>query len=263
MKHARKVARYTVADLLRSRWLLGYAGFFAATGWALFYFGEEPAQAIVSLLSVVLLVVPLVSAVFALTQFYGAREFTELLLAQPIDRRSVFYGQYAGLAVSLGLGFAVGVIGPFLWYGHGHPEDFAPLVALLAAGVLLTAVFTALALLAATLSDNRLRALGAVLFLWLFATVLYDGLLLVAVILFEAYPLEQPLVALTLFNPVDLARIVVLLRLDVAALLGYTGAIFQRFFGTAVGPVLALGALVAWVAGPLMLAARAYRRRDF
>lgn len=263
MRHARKVARYTVADLVRSRWLVGYAGFFAATGWALFYFGEEPAQAIVSLLSVVLLVVPLVSAVFALTQFYGAREFTELLLAQPIDRRSVFYGQYIGLAASLALGFAVGAGGPFLWYGRDHPEDVGPLLALLGAGVLLTAIFTALALLAATLTDNRLRALGSVLFVWLFATVLYDGVLLVAVILFEAYPLERPLIALTLLNPVDLARIVVLLRLDVAALLGYTGAVFQRFFGTAAGPALALGALLAWVAGPLLLAGRAYRRRDF
>lgn len=263
MSHALKVARYTVADLLRSRWLLGYAGFFAATGWALFYFGEEPAQAIVSLLSVVLLVVPLVSAVFAMTQFYGSREFTELLLAQPIDRRSVFYGQYAGLAIALALGFVVGVAGPFLWYGRDHPEDFWSLAALLVGGMLLTAIFTALALLAATLTDNRLRALGTLLFLWLFCTVLYDGLLLVAVILFEAYPLEQPLVVLTLLNPVDLARIVVLLRLDVAALLGYTGAVFERFFGTAVGPALAFAALLLWIALPLGVAARAYRRRDF
>jgi len=263
VKHALKVARYTVADLLRSRWLLGYAGFFAAIGWALFYFGEEPAQAIVSLLSVVLLVVPLVSAVFGMTQFYGSREFTELLLAQPIDRRSVFYGQYAGLAVSLALGFLLGVAGPFLWYGSGHGEDLGPLVALLVSGVLLTAIFTALALLAATLTDNRLRALGAVVFLWLFCTVLYDGLLLVVIVLFEAYPLERLLVGLTLLNPVDLARIVVLLRLDVAALLGYTGAVFEQFFGTAAGLALALAALVLWTAAPLVLAARAYRHRDF
>jgi Cu-processing system permease protein len=263
MKHALKVARYTVADLLRSRWVLAYAGFFAAASWAFFYFGEEPAQAIVSLLSIVLIVIPLVSAIFGMTAFYNSREFVELLLAQPVGRRSVFYGQYAGFTASLALAFVVGVAGPFVWYGASHLDDLGAVIGLLLAGVLLTLIFTALAFLASTLTENRLRALSTVVFLWLAFTVLYDGLLLFVILLFDAWPLERPLVGLTLLNPVDLARILILLRLDAAALLGYTGAVFARFFGSAWGTGLALGALVAWTVVPVALAARAYRRRDF
>lgn len=66
-----------------------------------------------------------------------------------------------------------------------------------------------------------------------------------------------------LLNPVDLARVVLLLRFDVAALLGYTGAVFQQFFDGARGIAIALGALLLWVIGPLALAARAFARKDF
>jgi Cu-processing system permease protein len=263
MRHALKVARYTFADLLRSRWIVGYAAFFAAVAWAFFYFGEEPSQAIVSLLSLVLLVIPLVSALFGMTQFYGSREFVELLLTQPVGRRSVFYGQYAGVTAGLALAFVAGVAGPFLWYGASHLEDLGAVIGLLLAGVFLTLIFTALAFLVSTLTENRLRALSTVVFLWLAFTVLYDGLLLFVILLFDAWPLERPLVGLTLLNPVDLARILILLRLDAAALLGYTGAVFARFFGTGWGTALALGALVAWTVVPVGLAARAYRKRDF
>lgn len=263
LRHARHLARYTLADLLRSRWLLLYAGFFAATGWAFFYFGEEPAQAIVSLLSVVLLIIPLVSAIVAMTEFYNSREFVELLLAQPVDRRSVFYGQYAGIAGTLALAFVLGVATPFAWYGLQEPRDIGAVAGLLLAGVLLTLIFVALALCAATLTDNRLRALGSLLFVWLACTVLYDGLLLFVILVFDAYPLEMPLVALALCNPVDLARILILLRLDVAALMGYTGATFERFFGSAWGTGLSVAALAAWTVVPVLLAQRSYRRRDF
>jgi len=263
MRHAVAVARYTVADLLRSRWMLGYAGFFAAISWALFYFGEEPAQAIVSLLSLVLLIIPLVSAVFALTQCYHSREFVELLLAQPLDRGSVFFGQYVGLAGTLALAFVLGVASPFLWYAWYEGGELAPLLGLLAAGVLLTFIFAAIAFLISTLTENRLRAIGAVIFLWLYFTVLYDGLLLIFIMLFDVYPLERPLIALTMLNPVDLARILILLRLDVAALMGYTGAVFERFFGSGVGTALSVGALLVWTAVPVLIAARCYRRRDF
>ena len=49
------------------------------------------------------------------------------------------------------------------------------------------------------------------------------------------YPLELPLLGLTLLNPVDLGRVLLLLQFDNAALLGYTGAVFERFFGSALG----------------------------
>ena len=77
------------------------------------------------------------------------------------------------------------------------------------------------------------------------------------------YPLEVPLLGLTLANPVDLARVLLLLQLDSAALLGYTGAVFERFFGSALGAAVSTTALLAWCAAPLGLAGRRFHRKDF
>ena len=54
-----------------------------------------------------------------------------------------------------------------------------------------------------------------------------------------------------------------LLRLDTAALMGYTGAVFERFFGSALGIGLSAGALILWWAGPLVAARRRFCRKDF
>jgi Cu-processing system permease protein len=93
--------------------------------------------------------------------------------------------------------------------------------------------------------------------------VVYDGVVLLLASTFADYPLERPMLGAMLANPVDLARVVLLLRFDVAALLGYTGAVFQQFFGSTRGTAIAVGALLLWVVAPLGLAARAFARKDF
>jgi Cu-processing system permease protein len=71
------------------------------------------------------------------------------------------------------------------------------------------------------------------------------------------------MIALMLLNPVDLARVLLLMQLDVAALMGYTGAVFQRFFGSDIGTAVVMTALATWVAAPVLLGLRAFNRRDF
>lgn len=129
-------------------------------------------------------------------------------------------------------------------------------------GVLLTFAFTAIASLAAVLIDDRARGLGAAILAWLVAAVLYDGAILGVVTAFADYPLERPLLGLTLLNPVDLGRVLLLLHFDTAALMGYTGAVFDRFFGTALGTI-AVGALLLWTALPWVLSLRRFRTKDF
>jgi hypothetical protein len=74
---------------------------------------------------------------------------------------------------------------------------------------------------------------------------------------------RRPLIGLTLLNPVDLARVMLLLQFDTAALMGYTGAVFERFFGTLFGIAIAGGALLLWTLAPLALALARFRTKDF
>ena len=133
----------------------------------LFRFGGEGPRVVLSLLNVVLLFVPLVSVVFGTMYVYGAREFMELLLAQPVGRRSLFAGLYLGLALPLAGAFLLGVGLPFVIHARPEAALWGPLAMLLTAGVLLTFVFTAVAMLLATLFDDRAKGLGGAILIWL------------------------------------------------------------------------------------------------
>jgi Cu-processing system permease protein len=134
-------------------------------------------------------------------------------------------------------------------------------IALLAS--LLTLAFTAIAFLVSLLVEDRARGFGIALLLWFAATALYDAALVFVAVTWSDYPLELPLLGLTLLNPVDLGRVLLLLQFDNAALLGYTGAVFERFFGSALGITVSASALLAWCAIPLWLAGRRFLRKDF
>jgi Cu-processing system permease protein len=130
-------------------------------------------------------------------------------------------------------------------------------------GVLLTLTFVAIACCVVFLIEDRLRGLGVALGVWGLLAVLYDAGVLMFVAMASDRPLEKPLLALTFANPIDLARVSLLLRLDTAGLMGYTGAAFKHFFTEWWGAGLALAALTGWVAIPVVVSARAFNRKDF
>jgi Cu-processing system permease protein len=257
------VLRFELQDLRRSRWLLGYTLCLFLLTEALLRFGGGGPRAVLSLMNVVLGVVPLVGIVFGTMYLYGSRSFIRFLLAQPVGRGPLFTGLYGGLALPLTAGFLLAVGLPFLWDGAGDGPFAASLIMLLAAGTLLTLIFTALAMLVSLKVNDRARGLGLAILVWLTATALYDAVIVLVGTAFSDASLELPLLGLTVLNPIDLARVAMLLRLDTAALMGYTGAVFERFFGSVLGMAVSVGALLLWWAAPLWAARRRFCRNDF
>jgi Cu-processing system permease protein len=256
-----RILGYELRDVLRGRWVIAYAVFFLLLAEVFLRFGGAGERALLSLMNVVLFVIPLMSLIFGSVYLYGAREFNELILSHPVGRRQLFGGLYLGLTIPLALAFSIGVALPFLArFGAGAAR---PLAILLAVGVALTFVFTAIAFLVALRLDDRAQGLGVAVLLWLLLAVVYDGAVLLAATLFADYPLEKPLLALMLINPLDLARVLLLMSFDAAALMGYTGAVFARFFGSLLGVTVAGTALLAWIALPLALGARVFSHKDF
>jgi Cu-processing system permease protein len=130
-------------------------------------------------------------------------------------------------------------------------------------GVVLTLVFTAVAFYLALRLPDRAMGLGAAIVVWLVAVVAYDGAILLGITWFSDWPLEAPALIAMFLNPVDLGRVLLLFQFDLSTLMGYTGAVFERFFGDAGGVTAASAALVLWTAGPFWLALRRFERRDF
>jgi Cu-processing system permease protein len=263
MRTARKILAYQLRDIVRNKWVIAYTITLLVLTEALFRLGGDGGRVVLSLLNLVLIFIPLVALTFGTLYLYTAREFIELLLAQPVGRRAMFAGLWGGLAAPLGGALLVGVGLPFLLHAGEGAVPVHSLLVLLGTGVLLTSAFTALAFLIALRFEDRARGFGTALLVWLGCAVLYDGLVLLAITVFSDYPLETPLLILTLLNPLDLGRVLLLLDFDVAALMGYTGAVFQQFLGTGLGLTLALVALLGWSVVPLWAGVRRFERRDF
>ncbi len=253
-----KIAKYTVLDLLRSRAVLAYTLVLLAASLALFSLEADSGKAMLSLLNVVLLLVPLVAVVFSTVHFYQNLEFTELLLAQPLGRRAIFRGQFVGVAKTLAAAFLLGCGLPVLL---NRPDKTG--LTLVAVGLFLTTIFCAFAFAVAVSVRDRARGIGAALLAWFYFALLFDGLVLLILFSFSDWPLENVTLALSCLNPIDLGRILLLMQLDISALMGYTGAIFESFFGNSTGIWLAFGLLAVWAVLPIWRAEWAFSRKDF
>src|SRR5687768_428932 len=96
-----KIAKYVLYDILRSKVILAYTLFLLLVSMILFQMEDNPAKAVLSLLNIVLIVVPLISLVFATIHWYNSYEFIELMLTQPISRNRVLFSEYLGVSSSL------------------------------------------------------------------------------------------------------------------------------------------------------------------
>jgi Cu-processing system permease protein len=258
-----KVLKYSFFDLMRSRWSYVYFAFYLLLGTVLLFLNNDLSKAVITLMNVIIVLVPLISTVFGIMYYYNSKEFTELLLAQPVKRSSIFLGQYLGVSLSLSLSLIIGLGIPFILYGIFKSTAIWDFSLLLVTGTFLTLIFTALSFNIALVNENKIKGFGYAILLWLFMAVIYDGLFLVSLLIFEEYPLDTFSIAATLFNPIDLTRVLILLKLDIAALLGYTGALFQKFFGANFGMFLSSVALLLWVLVPTFFIHRKAKRKDF
>jgi Cu-processing system permease protein len=258
-----KIVKYELRDISRSRWTLFYALFFLVTAEVLFRFMGSGAKALLGLSSIVLAIIPLVGIVFGTIYLYNARPFTQLLLAQPVDRTDLFRGLFAGLALPLSGSFLVGVGIPVAFRGGVMTEHMAVVLLVIGTGILLTFIFVALAFFIAVRFEDRLRGLSVSILIWIFFAVIYDGLVLIMASIFSMYPLEKLMLTLMVLNPIDLARVLLLLNLEASALMGYTGAVFEQFFGSLGGLAAAIVGLLVWVAVPLIAGIRQFNKKDF
>jgi Cu-processing system permease protein len=263
IRQTAKILRYELHNLIRSRWVLLIGVFFFLSSETMFRFGSDPAKALISLMNIILIVLPLMSLILGVIYFYHSREFVELLLAQPIMRSSIYLGKITGLAVALSIVFVVGLGLPFLLHGSALADYWASFVVVVAVGCAFIMIFTAIAFMVATIYEDKIKGFGTAILLWLYLAVIYDALILVAIYVFREYPFERALIALAMLNPVDLGRILILLRLDIAALMGYTGAVFKQFYGSAAGVGLSGGVLLLWLAVPMTIGLIKFHRKDF
>lgn len=252
-----KIIKYVITDILRNKIVLVYTLFLLAASFSVFSLEDNSSKGLLSLLNIILIVVPLVSIIFSTIYMYNSAEFIELLLSQPLKRRSIWLSLFAGLASSLSIAFFIGAGIPVLIY-QANMIGFTMIMT----GIVLSIIFAAIAFLATVKTRDKAKGIGASIMLWLYFSLLFDGLVLFLLFQLADYPMEKAMIGLSALNPIDLSRILILLQLDVSAMMGYTGAVFKEFFGTTNGLIFSFLILLFWIVIPVWYSTRKFNTKD-
>jgi len=252
-----KIIKYVITDILRNKIVLIYTVFLLAASFSVFSLEDNSSKGLLSLLNIILIVVPLVSIIFSTIYMYNSAEFIELLVSQPLKRNTIWLSLFTGLASSLSIAFLIGAGIPVLIY-QANLVGFTMILT----GVLLSVIFAAIAFLATVQTRDKAKGIGAAIMLWLYFSLLFDGLVLFILFQFADYPMENVMIGLSALNPIDLSRILILLQLDVSAMMGYTGAVFKDFFGASNGLIFSFFVLLSWIVIPVWYSTLKFNSKD-
>lgn len=253
----KKLLKYVIADIIQNKIVLLYTALLLIISLSVFNLENSSAKGLLSLLNIILILVPLICIIFSTIYMYNSAEFIELLVSQPLKRRTIWLSLFTGLAVSLSVAYFIGVGIPILLY---HAD--ATGIIMIITGLFLTVVFVSIALLSAGLTRDKAKGIGLSISFWLYFSLIFDALILFLLFQFQDYPLEKIMVILSFLNPIGLSRVQILLQMDISALMGYTGAIFREFFGNSTGIILSFIGLCVWAIIPLMISLKKFKHKD-
>lgn len=253
----KKIIKYVILDILRNKIVIAYTLFLFVLSLGMFTIEDNTSKGILSLLTLVLILVPLISIVFSAIYVYNSAEFIELLSAQPLKRRSIWVSIFTGLSSSLSVAFMIGCGIPILIHS---PNDVGFIILLM--GVLLSIIFVSIALLASVSTKDKAKGIGIAILLWFYFAIIFDGIVLFILFQFMDYPLEKAIIGLSVLNPIDLARILALIKMDVSAMMGATSAVFKSFFGSNLGMISSIVVMLLWMAIPLWFSLRLFNKKN-
>ena len=261
--HILTIAAKELRDRIRNRWVLAVAVVFAVFSLVIAYFGGAQQGTvgfrsleftIASLVSLVIYLIPLIALLLGFDAIVGERErgSLELLLTLPITRLELLLGKYLGLAAALALstlaGFglmAVLLLRRFSTAALLHFGGF------MVSSVLLGMAFLSLAVLLSVLARDRARASGLAIAVWFFFVLVFDLLMLGALVATGGAWVGASVAYVLLLNPADVFRILNVFALEeVRTMYGLTSVVPAEF----AQPWLLSGVMLVWIAVPLTLA---------
>lgn len=250
-------------DRIRNRWVLAVALVFTIFSLVITYLGgaqqgqiglKSIELTITSLVSLVIYLIPLIALLLGFDAIVGERErgSLDLLLSFPITRTEFLLGKYLGLAGALTLSTVAGfslvaalLYQQFKWAGLFHYLGF------IISSVLLGLAFLSLAIFMSVIARERTRASGLAIALWFFFVLVFDLLLLGALVGTGGSYGGDFFAYLLLLNPTDVFRILNVFSMDdVRTLYGLSSIVPAAL----AKPWLMGSVMFAWIVVPLALA---------
>ncbi|MEW6139893.1 MAG: ABC transporter permease subunit [Thermodesulfobacteriota bacterium] len=268
------IAKLELKIQLRNRWMIGFGALFAALVVGVSYYGltflgyeaefQDFYRTTVTMLNLALIIIPVVALVSGGQSLCGEPGYFEVLASQPVSRTDILLGKVAGIFIALTVMTAVGFgLGGVIVALKTESEGIWRYFVFVGVSISLGLVFVSLSAAMSILAHRKPMAIVTGLILWFFFLVVYDFLVLsISYYIEEAY-LRTMLYFSLMGNPIDLARVIVLMAVGGEAALGAAGAGLLRMFGgTFTSAIAAIALLIIWIAAPLAVAATAFRRQD-
>lgn len=252
-----RLIKFIILDIVKNKTTIGYTLLLSVFSWSVFGLEDNTTKGVLTLLNIMLLIIPLVSIIFSTIYIYNSEEFIDLMVSQPIKRNKIWVSLFTGLGITQSASFLIASGIPLLLF---VPAGIA--MSMIGVGCMLSIIFVAIAFLAGAVTRDKSKGIGLSIILWLYFALLFDGLVLFLLFQFADYPIENAMVGITMLSPIDMSRILVLLQLNVSALLGYTGAVFMNFFGTALGMAISTLVLLVWAIIPFYLSLIIFNKKD-
>jgi len=194
-----RLIKFIILDILKNRIMLVYMLVLAILSWGVFSLEDNSTKGLLSLLNIILMIVPLVAVIFSTIYQYNSSEFVELLLSQPIQRQKIWLSLFIGLSISLVLAFVIGAGIPLLVY-----ECSSIGFMMVGVGCLISIVFVAIAFLSSILTRDKAKGIGISIMLWLFFSLMFDGIVFFLMFQYSVYHIKKMLVGFTVLNPINL-----------------------------------------------------------
>ncbi|MGI2296184.1 ABC transporter permease [Paenibacillus sp. GXUN7292] len=217
-----------------------------------------------SMINLVLYLLPLMTMLLGSFSLTSEKEDGgwELLSTYPLSAFQLLLGKYIGLVIVLStiVCFGYGLSGVFGWL-LGNSFTGASLVFFMLLSLLLVLLFLGIALLAGTIAANRWQALTIGVGIW-FVFIIGWSTLLIAVLGWLPYLWIKPaIVFLTFFNPAELIRIFMVVKIGGGSILGPEYAQWIDWIRGSWGSPIFIGVCMLWITISLLLAIALWERR--
>lgn len=270
------VTKKEFRDSVRNRWVIAVTVLFMLLALGLAYFGAAASgrvgfqsfdATVASLTTLAAFIIPLIGLLIAYDTVVGELNSGTLLLllSYPLSRIQVLVGKYLGqsavmaTATLLGFGVAVGVI-QLLTPAARSIGAWSDMLGFVVSGSLLGASFVGMACLISVATRDKSRAAGIALLVWFGLVIVFDLLLLAALVASGGNGFERLIYPyLLLLNPIDVFRLVNLVGLGAGAgnetLVGMTAGHHYQ-------PLVLYGVLLLWSLAPFAVSLMVFRRQE-
>jgi ABC-type transport system involved in multi-copper enzyme maturation permease subunit len=266
------LAAFELRGAVRSRWVTVGAVVFAVSAFAATLAGLRSfsslglagaGAATDGLVQVALLLPPLIGLLLGAGSLARDRErgLLGMVASQPLHRAQLPLAAFAGCLVAVWVVVALGVgVGMLVVSMASTVADLLGIVVVLGVGLAAAAAAVALGVALSAVSSTLHQATAAAAALWLLLALGLDLLLAGVAPGLRLGP--AGLLAAVIANPLEAARVLVLLLLEGPGALGPFGAYLIDRFGRIGAVTLLAGIIAGWTLAPLALAAAATSRRD-